>query len=236
MNAAASFRRAITGALPVAVFVCVITGTIARGGGATAADLATHATTAPDHTPLDQFLSGLKTLRVTFTQQLVDAHGHKVQSGEGTLVVDRPGRFRWEIRPGGDEAGQLLVADGKNLWFYDRDLAQVTVKPAAAALTATPALLLSGGGDIRQTFEVRDLPKQDGLEWVAVKPKPADADFREARLGFAGGELRRMLLADKLGETATLIFGPAVRNGPVMSSEVEFSPPPGVDVIGTPAG
>jgi len=204
-------------------------------GSAGLAGAAMAAATPRDLTPLDRFLADLHTLRVTFTQQLVDAHGHALQSGEGTLIVQRPGKFRWEIRPGGDEAGQLLVADGKNLWFYDRDLAQVTVKPAAAALSATPALLLSGGGDIRQSFEVQSLPKADGLEWVAVKPKSNDADFREARLGFAAGELKRMVLADKLGESATLIFGPAVRNGPVAPAEVEFTTPAGVDVIGTPA-
>jgi chaperone LolA len=208
-------------------------------GGTARADTAQPAAAAAaavvGSTPLDRFLDDLKTLRVTFTQQLIDGHGHALQSGSGTLVVQRPGRFRWEIRPAGDEAGQLVVADGKNLWFYDRDLAQVTVKPAGAALTATPALLLAGGGDIRQSFEVRALPKADGLDWVAVTPKAKDADFREARLGFAAGELKRMVLADKLGQSATLVFGPAVRNGPVTAAEVGFTPPAGVDVIGTPA-
>jgi outer membrane lipoprotein-sorting protein len=61
-----------------------------------------------------------------------------------------------------------------------------------------------------------------------------EADFREARLGFAKLELKRMVLADKLGQTATLVFGRAVRNGPVAAAEVEFAPPQGVDVIGTP--
>ena len=41
-----------------------------------------------------------------------------------------------------------MVADGKNLWFYDRDLEQVSVKAADAALTATPASLLSGDGKL----------------------------------------------------------------------------------------
>jgi outer membrane lipoprotein carrier protein len=185
-------------------------------------------------TALDRYLAGLKTLRVTFTQALTDGHGHETQRGQGTLVVDRPGRFRWEIRPSAAQAGQLLVADGKNLWFYDQDLAQVTVKPAASALTATPALLLSGGGDIRESFAVAALAPHDGLDWVQVKPLSADADFREARVGFAHGEIARMELADKLGQTATLVFDHAVRNVPVPSAEVNFTVPAGVDLIGTP--
>jgi outer membrane lipoprotein-sorting protein len=43
-----------------------------------------------------------------------------------------------------------------------------------------------------------------------------------------------MVLEDKLGQTATVIFDHAVRNGPVAPDEVSFTPPPGIDVIGKP--
>lgn len=185
-------------------------------------------------TALDRYLAGLTTLRAAFSQRLVDARGVTVQEGDGSLVVQRPGRFRWEVRPAGAEGGQLLVADGRNLWFFDRDLEQVTVKPADAALTATPAMLLSGAGDIRAQFDVKALPRAGGLDWVQVTPRASDADFRDARLGFAGRDLKRMELHDKLGQTATLVFGRTARNGAVAPAELRFTPPPGADVIGTP--
>lgn len=188
-----------------------------------------------DATALDTYLSGLKTLRTTFTQTVEDARGRKTQGSSGTLVVSRPGKFRWEIRPERPgESGQLLVADGQNLWFFDSDLQQVTVKPMDAALSATPAMLLSGGADVRAAFDVKATGEKSGLDWVAVSPRAADADFREAQLGFAGGELRRMVLKDKLGQTATLVFESAQRNAPVKADEVTFTPPPGADVIGSP--
>ena len=56
-----------------------------------------------------------------------------------------PGKFRWESAPEGAEPGaQLLVADGRNLWFMDRDLQQATVRPLDQALPQSPALLLAG--------------------------------------------------------------------------------------------
>lgn len=191
---------------------------------------------ASPRTPLDRFLAGLETLRIDFTQRLTDAHGRELQSSTGSMVVVRPGRFRWEIRPEGSsaDATQLLVADGRNLWFYDHDLEQVTVKPAAAALTATPAMLLSGGADWRLAFEVDSGGRSDGLDWVIVTPKRAEAEFREARLGFAGDRLVRMRLVDRLGQTASLEFARGVRNARVAPGEVSFTPPPGVDVIGRP--
>jgi outer membrane lipoprotein carrier protein len=190
---------------------------------------------AEQTTPLDRYLDGLHSLRASFSQTMSDAQGHETDRSSGEFLVLRPDRFRWEVRPSSGGSGQLLVADGKNLWFFDKDLQQVTVKPMSAALPATPAMLLSGTGDVRSSFDVRDDGKRDGLDWVHVVPRSADADFRDALLGFSGHELRRMILKDKLGETATLAFERAERNASVAPAEVSFTPPADTDVIGVPA-
>ena len=202
---------------------------------------------AQQTTPLDAYLENLKTLRVTFLQTLADPHGREIDRATGTLVVDRPGRFRWEVHPqpaadsnggaaGGaaPSAGQLMVCDGKNLWFLDRDLQQVTVKPVDAALSATPAMLLSGTVDVRKNFKISSAGERLGLTWVLVEPQGSQADFRDALFGFQRGELKRMILEDKLDQTATIIFEKVERNAPVSPSEVSFTPPAGTDVIGTP--
>jgi outer membrane lipoprotein carrier protein len=190
---------------------------------------------AAQTTALDAYLGNVKTLRTEFTQVVTDAEGQVVQKARGVLAIKRPGRFRWELTPDGGVAPQLMVADGRNLWFYDRDLEQVSVKSAATALTATPASLLSGDGKLTEFFEVRADGRRDGLDWVRVVPKRADADFREARLAFKGkdAELKRMVLKDKLGQTVQLEFVSSTRNTPVPDSDVSFAPPAGADVIGT---
>jgi len=187
-------------------------------------------------TALDSYLSDVKTLRTQFRQVVTDSAGQVVQQATGSLLIKRPGRFRWELTPEGSASPQLMVADGRNLWFYDRDLEQVSVKSAASALTATPASLLSGDGKLTEFFDVSADGKRDDLNWVRVVPKRGDADFREARLGFrgTGGELRRMVLRDKLGQTVTLDFSTSERNANVTDAEVTFTPPAGADVIGTP--
>lgn len=190
-------------------------------------------------TPLDAYLDNLKTLRANFLQTLADAHGREIDRATGTLIVSRPGRFSWEIHPqnptgSSSGSGQLMVCDGTNLWFLDRDLQQVTVKPVDAALTATPAMLLSGAADVRQNFKITPAGERTGLSWVLVEPNGADADFRSALFGFANDDLKRMIVEDKLGQTATIIFEKITRNAPVAPGEVSFTPPKDVDVIGTP--
>lgn len=200
-----------------------------------------HTQAAP--TELDRFLGHLKTLDVRFRQTLVDAHGAEISRSSGTLIVERPGRFRWDVRPRGAAAGgaaagagQLMVGDGRNVWFYDRDLEQVTVRPVSAALSATPAMLLSGTVDVHEHFKERPAGRREGLDWVFVEPRdPSGADFRNALFGFQHGTLERMILEDTLGQVATVVFQHVEVNVPVSAQLLTFSPPPGVDVIGTPA-
>ncbi len=185
-------------------------------------------------TPLDRFLDGLHSFQASFSQTVTDAHGHPVSESTGTLIVLRPGRFRWEIHEKGESGeGQLVVDDGRNLWYYDRDLQQVTVKPAGSVLSATPATLLSEGNTLGE-FHVQDAGARNGLDWVRVTPKASDTDFTDALLGFSGNALEQMILRDKLGTTSTLVFKRAERNVAVAPSELSFSPPAGADVIGTP--
>ena len=208
-------------------------GTLLLGAFLAVARLA--AAAAEGATPLDQYFDGLTTLRATFTQNVKDARGKDVDRSSGTLVVARPGKFRWEVKAKDKGSGQLLVADGKNVWFFDRDLEQVTVKPIDAALSSTPAMLLSGAADLHESFKVSPVGPRDGLEWVLVEPKKSEADFRRALFGFGKGNLQRMIIDDRLGQTATIEFDSVTRNGRVAPDEVSFTPPPGTDVIGKPA-
>ncbi|MCC7464020.1 MAG: outer membrane lipoprotein chaperone LolA [Gammaproteobacteria bacterium] len=195
------------------------------------------AAVAAPATPLERFLDGLETWRGEFTQEVVDGRGRRVDSGSGVLLVRRPGRFRWEYRPrnAGEGAGQLLVADGRNLWFFDRDLEQVTVKPLGQSLSATPLLLLSASVDeLHRAFEQQPGGRRDGLEWVSVQPRSAAAEFARAAVGFQGARLVRMVITDRLGQTVTLVFTRAERNARVADQDLRFEPPAGADVIGTP--
>jgi outer membrane lipoprotein carrier protein len=190
-----------------------------------------------ERTPLDRFLDGLTTWQADFSQLLQDGKGRTQSRAEGRMLVSRPGRFRWELRPaapGPTEFSQLVLADGRNLWFYDRDLAQATVKPASAALASAPAALLAGGANWRDGFVLRSLPKAAGLDWVEVRPRRANAEFRDARLGFIGNDLSRMVLKDNLGQVANIEFRRTQRNPVIAKAELEFVPPKDVDVIGVP--
>ncbi len=177
---------------------------------------------------VEDFLGQLTGLRAEFRQTVTDARGRLLERAEGSVALARPGRFRWDYRV----PEQLIISDGVTVWLYDVELEQVSVRAAGDALAGTPAMLLAGEGDLNGDFEITDAGQQDGLDWSRLTPRRADGDFREVRLGFAGRELRRMTLFDRLGQTTVLEFLQVERNPRFDSSLFEFEPPPGVDIVG----
>ena len=178
---------------------------------------------------VERFISNLQTLQAEFKQTLTDGKGQVTERSSGTLAIQRPNRFRWDYR---EPHEQLIVADGTQIWLYDADLEQVTVRALDTSLSATPAMLLSGEGKLADNFTVTESSRDANAEWVMMEPKRSDTDFKWVRLGLTGDSLKFMQLADKLGQITTLEFSSVQRNAPIDASRFKFTPPPGSDVIG----
>lgn len=180
-------------------------------------------------TEVEKYLSGLASWSADFTQTIDDGHGNVLRSAAGRLYLQRPGKFRWDYS---QPSEQLVLADGKQIWFYDKELGQANVRDMDSSLASTPASLLSGSGSVSAQFNVTALPPSAGLQWYQLVPKHADTDFQLVRIGFDKGELRSMFLADKLNQITQLTFSNSKRNLPLAPDLFSFVPPPGVDVIG----
>jgi outer membrane lipoprotein carrier protein len=178
---------------------------------------------------VEKYLSGLASWSADFEQTIDDGHGNVLRSAAGRLFLQRPGKFRWDYS---QPSEQLVLADGKQIWFYDKDLAQANVRDMDTSLASTPASLLSGNGSVTTQFNVTALPANAGLQWFQLVPKHADTDFQLVRIGFDKGELRSMFLADKLNQITQLTFSNSKRNLSLAPDLFSFTPPPGVDVIG----
>jgi outer membrane lipoprotein carrier protein len=178
---------------------------------------------------LHQFLDSTRTVRADFSQTVVARNGRQGQVSSGVMIISRPGKFRWQIdKP----YAQLLVGDGEKIWIHDPDLRQVTVRKAGPALGGTPAALLAGDSRIEKDFSLSEAGERDGLEWVDAVPKAPDSGFEKVSLGFAGDELRAMILLDSLGQTSSLVFARIERNPQLAPSLFRFTPPANTDVIG----
>ncbi|HEX4239865.1 MAG TPA: outer membrane lipoprotein chaperone LolA [Steroidobacteraceae bacterium] len=182
---------------------------------------------------VEKYLGGLASWSADFEQNIEDADGQVLRSAAGRLYLQRPGRFRWDYTKPSE---QLILADGKRIWFYDKDLAQANVRDMDTSLASTPASLLSGQGSVSTQFDVTSLPPGNGLKWFQLVPKHTDTDFRLVRIGIdKNGDLKSMFLADKLNQITQLSFSNSKRNDKFPPDLFTFVPPPGVDVIGQSA-
>ncbi len=180
---------------------------------------------------LERFVSNIQTLQGRFEQSLVDADQQVVEESSGTLEIQRPGQFRWVYT---EPYEQVLVADGLNIWSYDVDLAQVTVKPQAEVLSNTPAALLGGSPDALEQFDYIGSFIDRGTVWVRLRPKDKENGFNKIELGFNDGELSRMLFSDNLEQTTLIALFDVSLNREIDADLFEFNPPDDVDIVGTP--
>ena len=180
---------------------------------------------------VNDFLTDVITLDGRFEQSLIDAEGTIVERTSGTLEIERPTRFRWSYN---EPYEQWLVADGLNIWSYDLDLEQVTVKPQAEALANTPALLLGGSENALEQFDFGGTTIEKITTWVRLEPKDKNSGFNRVELGFIDAELRRMVFFDNLEQTTLVSLYEVKLNEPIDAERFEFVVPEGVDLVGTP--
>jgi outer membrane lipoprotein carrier protein len=179
---------------------------------------------------LKAFFDEQGAMRAHFVQTVQGAAFDQPEESSGVLMMQRPGRFRWDYEK---PYKQEIVADGKRLWIYDVDLDQVVVKPMSEALGDTPAMLLSGEGNLEERFQIHELaPTEGGLLWVELIPKQKESGFESLRLAFKGADLARMELTDSFGQVTRLRFSQLERHVHLPPDTFRFVPPKGVDVVG----
>jgi len=182
---------------------------------------------------LDQFRSFVATTRTAkgeFTQRQVKTDSKSAQvsnQASGHFVFSRPGRFIWTYSKPYE---QVLQADGKKLYIYDKDLNQVTVRALGNALGSSPAAILFGSNDLEKNFTLSEAGTKNGLEWLEAVPKTRDTTFERIGIGMRNGVPVAMELRDSFGQISLLTFTRFQKNPPVKNSQFHFVPPKGADV------
>ena len=181
---------------------------------------------------LDQFktfVASTKSAKGEFTQQQVrkSANGKATPASSGSFVFARPGKFIWNYQKPYE---QLLQADGDQLYIYDKDLNQVTVKKLGNALGSSPAAILFGSNDLEKNFTLSEAGTRDGLEWLNAVPKARDTTFEQISIGMRNGAPEAMELKDTFGQTSVLKFTSFQRNPALGAQQFKFEIPKGADV------
>ncbi|QGM80834.1 outer membrane lipoprotein chaperone LolA [Otariodibacter oris] len=89
---------------------------------------------------LQKRLESVTQYSADFQQTVRSSKGAVVQQGSGTFQVKRPNLFRMDTKAPQEN---LIVSDGKTVWFYDPFVSQVTANWVGDAVNNTPFVLLT---------------------------------------------------------------------------------------------
>ena len=177
---------------------------------------------------LHEFSDGLSTLAGGFRQESYDDRGGLQEAAGGQFYLAAPNLFRWDYE---EPYAQHIVADGLQVWVYDVDLEQVTVRPQDEAEDETPLSLLTRPKALENRFEVTllDTATPPVLRLV---PRDSESQLAYVEAEIDGKALVSMQIVDVFDQRTRLVFMDVKRNESVEPARFKFAPPEGIDVVG----
>ena len=148
-------------------------------------------------------LKNLDNISAEFKQTLLDEDKNIVQQSRGTMALQRPGKFAWIYT---EPFEQRIIGDGNELWIYDVELEQVTVKPMDAGISNAPIMILMKQTDVTQQFDVSEVGQRKFLYWVELKPHASDLEYSSIFIGLDDDSVRAMELQDQFGQSTQIVF------------------------------
>ncbi|EMA2446944.1 outer membrane lipoprotein chaperone LolA [Vibrio fluvialis] len=158
-----------------------------------------------------------------FEQQVVSPDGDVVMEGNGLVDIARPSLFRWEtLAP--DE--NLLVSDGKSLWYYSPFIEQVTIYNQEQATEQTPFVLLTrnraSDWDAYQVEEKGDV--------FTLTPTAVDSNQGQFQITIdSKGVVKGFNVIEQDGQKSLFTFNDVKQQKPQVS-RFKFDVPDGVEV------
>lgn len=157
----------------------------------------------------------------------------KTQTRErGTVAVKKPGRMRWVYT---SPERKELISDGRKIYWYVPEDKQVIINDVPPEnQAATPALFLSGKGDIARDFTASSaapaLPGAVGLKLVPRRPEP-EYEYLVVTVDPASLQIRALMTRDRQGGESTLTFTNMKENRGLSDKDFVFRTPRGARVV-----
>ena len=153
-------------------------------------------------------------------------------SERGTVKIKKPGKMRWVYTA---PERKEFVSDGVKIYSHlpqDRQVMVSDVPPDSDA--STPAMFLSGKGDIARDFTASivqsPVPDAIGLKLTPRRPE-AQYDYFIVATSQPGLQIRALSTHDRQGGDSVIAFMNLKENQGIPDKEFAFRIPKGADVI-----
>ncbi|MEK6607238.1 MAG: outer membrane lipoprotein chaperone LolA [Myxococcota bacterium] len=173
-------------------------------------------------------------LKASFKQTWENPAYGQTRVAYGYVYLRKPGRMRWNyLKP--DK--KSLVSDGKTLWVYEEEDAQIFRQDVRDAGMPAAVAFLGGGrklaDDFDATIDAASTLGGPGRIVVKLAPKVPTAQFRNLVFVVDDVEflVRESVVVDHQGAENHLAFTGIERNTRIPDAKFRFVPPAGVPVL-----
>jgi len=151
----------------------------------------------------------------------------------GRMMVKKPGKMRWEYT---SPEKKTFVSDGHKMYSYLPKDRQVIVSTVPQHEAATPALFLTGRGNITRDYtaafdKIPEAPA--GSIALRLTPRKREVEYDWLTLVVEPGTLNLQMLItlDPQGGRSTFTFSNLKQNGGLADTLFVFNMPRNVDVV-----
>lgn len=149
----------------------------------------------------------------------------------GKVSFKRPGRMFWHYE---EPKGQFVLADGKNLYFYQPDQNQILKTPLKNAFRSNiPLSFLLGIGNLKKDFKTSVKGVEEGHFVLQLETKGEWAGFSEILLGIDKKSYNIIWgrIRDAAGNITTIRFSDIRKGVGLKDSLFRLQIPEGADVV-----
>ena len=187
-----------------------------------------HSANANAH-PLQKYVDGLKTFSANFEQIIPeDSFTNNVSKGHFNLL--RPGQLFWQYQ---QPAGYSIIVENSNLWVFDDELEQVTVRPVADVQRDIPLNWLLFDEPIADRFKIREIESRNGEQWYSLTPT-FTTYFISVEVAIKNEKMVAVSLYEALDKVTYIRFSDIKQNITLPANAFKIVIPENMDVIGEP--
>jgi outer membrane lipoprotein carrier protein len=149
----------------------------------------------------------------------------------GKLYFKRPGKMLWRYE---EPKGQFVLADGKNLYFYQPEQNQVIKSPLKNAFRSDiPLSFLLGLGNLKKDFNATLKGTEENQYVLGLEPKGELGGFSEVlvAVGRSTSDIDWVSVRDAAANVTTIRFSGMRKGVGVQESLFRFQVPDGVDIV-----
>lgn len=149
----------------------------------------------------------------------------------GKLSFKRPGKMLWRYE---EPKGQIVLADGKHLYFYQPEQNQVIKSPLKNAFRSDiPLSFLLGIGNLKKDFNAALKATEENQYVLRLEPKGELGGFSEVLVGVSrsASDIVWVSVRDAVSNLTTIRFSGMRKGVGIRDSLFRLQVPDGVDVV-----